>query len=95
MHDIRYEIWHLKIFSGTHGDSDISDASIDGIFRTFTRLVAEHYLLIPFVWKEISIAVMGDESSKSFSHIQKLEFRPEIHETVCRWRARQSDDAFN
>ena len=63
-------------------------------FGTGQKLVTENDLCIALVRHKILGAVLGDVSSKAFTHIQQTELCPEVHQAIAAGSAGQSDNAF-
>ena len=87
------QLWHLQVVGGLHRDGDVRNLSVDGVLCIGQGFVGVDDLAVSLVRREVIGAVLGDEPSKPLPHVQDAKLRPQIHQTVGRRSAGQSDDA--
>ena len=78
-----------------HGNRDIRNPPIDGIFRIGQRLVGIDDLAVSLVRHEVICPVLRDKASEALAHIQHFKLCPQIHETVGGRSTSQADNPMN
>lgn len=90
-----YELRHLQVVGGFHGNRDVRNPAVDGVLRSRHGLVGVDDLSVAFVREEEGVPILCDEASEALTHIQQPELGPQIHEAVGGRGAGQSDDALD
>ena len=79
---VHNELRHLQVIGCLHGNGDIRDLLVDRLVRTGQELVGVDDLAVPLVRGEVVVAVHPDKATESLTHVQNLEFCPQVHEAV-------------
>ena len=86
---------HLQVIRRPHGNGDVSDLSVDLIFRAGPGLIGENLLHATLVGNKVGFAVPGDKPSEPLAHVQEPELCPQIHQTVAAGCTRQAYDTLH
>ena len=66
-----------------HGNRDIGDSLIYRLIRTGQESVGINDLAATLIRCEVVVPIHADEATETLSHVQNLEFCPQVHQTVC------------
>ena len=86
---------HRQVVSRFHRNGDVRNLLVDGLLCSGKRKIVVHDLSIGASRHEIVLPVVGDEATQAAAHVDELEFRPQVHQTVAGRGASQTYHPFD
>ena len=90
-----YKLWHRQVVGRFHGNGDVGNLLVDGLLCAGQRKIIVYDLSVGAPRHEIVLPVVGNEPSEAAAHVDELEFRPQVHQTVAGRGASQTYHSFD
>ena len=87
------QVRELEIVRALHGDADVRDGAIDGVFRAGFWLVGEDHLPAAPIRDEVALAVAGDGAAETLTHVDEVDLGPEILQAIRGRGGGETDEA--